>query len=117
MPHGLQDLISLIKDGNCVHNSESTGPNHWCLVAQLCPTLCDPMDYSPLGSSAHGDSPSKNTGVGVHFLLQWIFPTQESNPGLSHHRQILYHLSHEEHLFNYKKKKFRRELDLDKNFK
>ena len=24
-----------------------------CLVAQLCPTLCDPMDYSPLGSSVH----------------------------------------------------------------
>ena len=25
-----------------------------CLVAQSCPTLCDPMDYSLLGSSVHG---------------------------------------------------------------
>ena len=34
-----------------------------CLVAQLCPTLCDPMECSPPGSSVHGDSPGKNTGV------------------------------------------------------
>ena len=33
------------------------------------------------------DSPGKNTGVGCHFLLQGIFPTQESNPGLPHCRQ------------------------------
>ena len=30
-----------------------------------------------------------------HFLLQGIFPTQESNPGLPHCRQTLYHLSHQ----------------------
>ena len=28
------------------------------------------------------DCPGKNTGVGCHFLLQWLFPTQESNPRL-----------------------------------
>ena len=28
---------------------------------QLCPTLCDPMNFSPLGSSLHGDSPGKDT--------------------------------------------------------
>ena len=33
----------------------------------------------------------KNTGVGSHCLLQGIFLTQESNPGLPHFRQILYH--------------------------
>ena len=33
------------------------------LVAQLCSTLCDPMDYSSPGSSVHGASPGKNTGV------------------------------------------------------
>ena len=49
---------------------------------QLCPTLCDPMDSSLLGSSVHGDSPGKNTGVGCHFLLQGIFPTQGLNLGL-----------------------------------
>ena len=41
------------------------------------------------------DSPSKNTGVGCHFLLQGIFQTQGSNPGLPHCRQMLYHLSHQ----------------------
>ena len=30
-----------------------------CLVAQLCLTLCDPMDCSPPGTSVHGDSPGK----------------------------------------------------------
>ena len=67
-----------------------------CLVAQSCPTLCDPMDCSPPGSSVHGDSPGKNTGEGCHVLLQGIFPTQGSNPGLPHCRQILYCLSHQE---------------------
>ena len=42
------------------------------------------------------DFPSKNTGVGCHFLLQGIFPTQISNPGLPHCRQTLYLLSHQE---------------------
>ena len=35
-----------------------------CLVAQSCPTVCDPLDYSPPGSSVHADSPDKNTEVG-----------------------------------------------------
>ena len=50
------------------------------------------MDYSLPGSSVHGDSPSKNTGVGSHALLQGIFPAQGSNPSLLHFRQSLYHL-------------------------
>ena len=58
------------------------------LVAQLCPNLCDPMNCSPPGSSVHGDSPGKNTGAGCHALLQGIFPTQGSNLGLLHCRQI-----------------------------
>ena len=36
---------------------------HCALVTQLCPTLCNPMDCSPPGSSVHGDSPGKNSGV------------------------------------------------------
>ena len=44
---------------------------------------------SPVGSSVHGDSPGKNTGVGCHALLQGIFPTQGLNPGLPHCRWIL----------------------------
>ena len=42
-------------------------------------TLCNPMACSPPGSSVHGDSPGKNTGVGCHSLLQGIFLTQGSN--------------------------------------
>jgi len=38
--------------------------------------------------------PGKNTGVGYHALLEDIFPTQESNPGLPDCRWILYRLSH-----------------------
>ena len=53
------------------------------------------MDCSPPGSSVHGDFPGKNTRVGCHALLQGSFPTQGSNPGLSHCRWILYHLSHQ----------------------
>ena len=37
-----------------------------CLVAQSCPALCNPLECSPPGSSVHGDSPGKNTGVGCH---------------------------------------------------
>ena len=55
-----------------------------CLVAQLCLTLCDPVDCSLPGSSVHGDSPGKNTGVGCHGLLQGIFLTQGLNPCLLH---------------------------------
>jgi len=54
-------------------------------VIQLCPTLCNPMDYT-----VHG----KNTGVGSRALLQGIFPTQGSNPGLLHCRWILYQLNY-----------------------
>ena len=65
------------------------------LVIQLCLTLWDPLDCSPPGSSVHGDSPSKNIGVGCHSLLQRIFPTQGLNPGLLNCRWIVYHLSHQ----------------------
>ena len=41
------------------------------------------------------DSPGKNTRVGSHSLLQGIFSTQGSNPGLPHCRQMLYRLSHQ----------------------
>ena len=65
------------------------------LVGQACPTLCDPMDCSPPGSSVRGDSLGQNTGVGCHALLQGIFPTQGWNPCLLHCRRILHHLSHQ----------------------
>ena len=46
-------------------------------------TLCNPIYHSVPGSSVHGDSPGKNTGVGCHAPLQGIFLTQGWNPHLS----------------------------------
>ena len=67
--------------------SEPPGkPRLKMLVAQTYPTLCDPMDGSLPGSTVHEI---------LHSLLQGIFPTQGSNPGLLHCRRILYHLSHQ----------------------
>ena len=57
---------------------------------------CSPRDCSPPGSSDHGDSPGKNTGVGSLSLLQGIFLTQESHWGLLHCGWILYQLSYQE---------------------
>jgi len=69
--------------------------------AQSFLTPCDPIGCSLPGSSLHGDSLGKNTGVGCHALHQGIFTTQGLNPGLPHRRnpdlldcrQILYPLS------------------------
>ena len=74
---------SILEDLNCL-----------CVFAQLHLTLCHATGCSPPGSSIHGDSPGKNTGVGCHFLLQGIFPSQGRNPSLFtplHWLQTLYH--------------------------
>ena len=70
-----------------------------CFIAHLRLTPCNPMDCSLPGSSVHRDSPGKNTGVGCHALFQGIFPTQGSNLGLPHCRQILHQLSHQGSLY------------------
>ena len=48
----------------------------------------------PHGLHSPWNSPGQNTGVGSLSLLQGIFPTQGSNPGLLHCRWILYQLNH-----------------------
>ena len=65
------------------------------LVTQSCPTLCNPMDCTPIRFLCPWDFPGKETGVVCHFLLQGIFLTQGLNPGLLHCRQILYQLSYQ----------------------
>ena len=57
-------------------------------VSQSCLTLWLHGLYSPW------NSPGQNTGVGSLSLLQGIFQTQGSNPGILHCRWILYQLSH-----------------------
>ena len=75
-------------------------PCGFCLVAKSCPTLCDPMDCSPPGSSVRGTSQAR--------ILEWvaisssrgIFQTQGSIPGLLLGRQILYHWATREYPIN-----------------
>ena len=62
----IQDLLEGVGNSQAM---KGTGDDNsrklawpWCLwavglVAQSCPTLCYPMDYSPPGSSVNGDSP------------------------------------------------------------
>ena len=49
------------------------------LVTQSCLTLCNPMGCSPSGSSVHGDSLGKNTGVGCHAFFQEIFQPRDQD--------------------------------------
>ena len=70
-----------VKEGNSIGHSavsNSLQPNGLCSSPGSC--LCP------------WNSPDKNTGVGCHSLLQGIFLTQGSIPGLPHCRQILYRL-------------------------
>ena len=67
-----------------------------CLSCSVMPNSLQFQRLKPPGSSVHGDSPGKNTGVGCHALLQGIFLTQGLNPGLPQCRWILSHLSQQE---------------------
>ena len=64
------------------------------LVAQSCPTLCDPMHCSSRALLSMG-FPRRDNGVSSHSILQGSFLTQGLNPGLLHCRQILYCLSYQ----------------------
>ena len=72
---------SLRRSEECMNISESESHS---VVSDSLPLhgLCSPWN-----------SPGQNTAVGSLFLFQGIFPTQGSNPGLPHCRQILYQLS------------------------
>ena len=50
-----------------------------CSVAQSWPTLCDPCGLWPARLLCPWDFPGQNTGVGCHFLLRGLFPTQGLN--------------------------------------
>ena len=71
----------------------------WYLVSnnlmkwsESCWVVSKPLRHHGLYSP--WNSPGQKTGVGSLSLLQGIFPSQGSNPGLLHYRQILYQLSH-----------------------
>ena len=104
-PHGLWNLSSPNKDRNWAPSSRIMEP--WPLAYQGIPdtlillftdslTLATAWTTARRASLFMGFSRHEywsGTEVGCHFLLQGIFPTQESNPGLLHCRQILYRLS------------------------
>ena len=67
-------------------------------IHEKCESVSRLVVYDPMDSVrllCRWDSPGNNTGLGCPSLLQGIFPTQVSNLGLLHCRQILYHLSHQ----------------------
>ena len=66
----------------------------WERESESCSVVSDSLQ--PHGLYSPWNSPGQNTGVGSLSLLQGIFPTQWSKPGLPHCRQILYQLSHKE---------------------
>ena len=66
-------------------------PNNYS-ESESCSVMSDSLQ--PHGLSM--EFSSQNTGVGSLSLLQGIFPTQGSNPGLLYCRWILYHLSYQE---------------------
>ena len=70
-------------------------------VAQLCPTLYEPMDYSLPHSSVHGIFQARVLEWVVIPFFRGIFLTPGSNPGLLHCRQTLYHLSHQGSPYTY----------------
>ena len=65
------------------------------LVAKLCPTLCNPVNCSPPGSSVHGILQVRILECVTIPFSRGTFPTQGSNLGLLNCKQILYHLSHQ----------------------
>ena len=68
-------------------NNEKWHPREmgcYCLVTKLCPTLLRPYGLQPARLLCPWYYPGKDTGVGCHSLLQWIFPTQGSNWHLLH---------------------------------
>ena len=68
-----------------------------CVVGGSESESCSVVSNSlqPQGLYSPWNSPGQDTGVGSLSLLQGIFPTQGSNPGLPHCRRILYQLSHQ----------------------
>ena len=77
-------IQSISKSSSCTFKTH-TDSHRFSLCVCLTLWLLCPWDF-----------PNKDTGVSCHFLLQGIFPTQRSNPGLLHCRLILYQLSYKE---------------------
>ena len=80
-----EELLFLIELLLLVELLPLEGAGSMCFSHSVVSDPLRPMDCNP-------------QGVGFHSLLQGIFLTQGSNPGLLHCRQVLYHLSHQRSL-------------------
>ena len=101
------DFTSPIKDWPDTSCIGKGGLSHWTgevpivmmkaasVSSSVVPHSLQPHGLQPTRLPCPWGFPGKDTGVGGHFLLQGIFPTQGSNLDLLHCRQILYHLSYE----------------------
>ena len=74
-------------------------PDIFCLVTSVMSDCVTPWTVALQAPLSLGIFQAR-IQVGCHALLQGLFPTQGSNPGLPHFRQILYHLSHQGSPFN-----------------
>ena len=84
-----------------IQSIESSRPGHWSGQPFSSPRGLPNLEIKPRSPALRGDSlptepqgKPKNIGMGSLSLLQRIFPSQESNRGLLHCRQILYQLGY-----------------------
>ena len=89
----MRNLSPRRENDNKISSSYSSSVSHSAVSDSL-----QPHEVQPSRLLHPWDSPSKNTGVDCHFLLQGIFLIQGSNPSLLHCWQIFYHLSYREDL-------------------
>ena len=93
---GNHEFVFFIYNSICVLQKSSFVPFSQILYMRCEGESCSVMPDSlrPNGLQSQWNSLGQNTGVGSLSLFQGIFPTQGSNPVLSHCRWILYQLSH-----------------------
>ena len=92
----LSDPMDCSLPGSSIYGIFQARVLEWgAIVSSVMSNSLQPHGLWPSRILCLWDFPGKNARVGCHFLLQRIFLTQGSNPGLLYCRQILYHLSHQ----------------------
>ena len=92
----------ITEDSDCSHEikrhlllGRKVVTNLVCVSHSVMSDSLQPHGLQPASLLCPWNSPGKNTGRGNHSLLQGIFLTQGSSPGLLHCRQILFYLNHQ----------------------